>query len=142
MKNNSVTLPHAGIHQEPCGHDSINAQRMDDANEVRVLRHQLQLALLRMAGPDAGIDGPAASHAEIAWVHDQVMSRPFMAQVVTRWFTQVRRATRAQVQALQEVASIIDAIESLATQRPVDDPRMLLAVSMRTIDQSVQEEAI
>ena len=135
MKSSSVTLPRAGIHRDPCGPDSINGQRMDDANQVRVLRHQLQLTLLRMVGPDAGIDGPAASHAEIAWVHDQVMSRPFMAQVVTRWFTQVRRATRAQVQALQEVASIVDAIESLTPKSPASEPRMFLAVSMRTIDQ-------
>ncbi|WP_296249507.1 hypothetical protein [uncultured Stenotrophomonas sp.] len=93
-------------------------QQIAAGNQVRRLRHDLQLALMDLKESACTDAQGLATPADIAWVQDQVIERPYMAQVVNRWFRSVRRLSQEQVRGLRMVAQLIAQIEELA---PADE---------------------
>lgn len=96
----------------------VTAEQIAAGNKVRGLRHELQLALLELNQSACTAAESLATPADISWVQDQVIERPYMAQVVNRWFRSARQLSQGQVQALRMVAQLVIRIEELA---PVEE---------------------
>lgn len=117
------------------GEGTATAEAIAVAQRVRVLKHELQVALLAVAtADDADAAATPASHADVSWVHDQVVDRPYMAQVVSHWFGQARRLSTAEVGALRHLDRLIAQIEGLAPTGQGENARFLNAVQSRMFD--------
>lgn len=133
MDENIALLP-TPILEDVDDDDAEISNQIIVANLLRLRRHELQHALLVVKESTVGC-GDVASRSDVEWVHDQVMSRPFMARVVTKMFGQQRGLNGAQVVSLKRLAAIVSEIEGLAAQLPMDGPRVRAASSMWTAEQ-------
>lgn len=85
---------------------------------VLLLKHQLQVAVLSATAHIAEPSESAASPSDVSWVHEQLMTRDYMAKIICAWGASGRRLVESQIQALQRVASTIEEIEGLIAALP------------------------